>query len=97
MTNESIKHILTEKRIGFVEFDEVEDALLEMDELNNEDLDIVLIRNIELAFLKNGDGQIYPLKSSTWRWYGEDIFEGEYPLENLPEHVRSIAKELYYD
>lgn len=32
----------------------------------------------------------------SWRWNIPDIAEGVYPLEDLPEHVRDLAKALYY-
>lgn len=36
------------------------------------------------------------LGDSTWHWHAEAISKGEYPLEQLPEHVRELARELYY-
>jgi len=35
-------------------------------------------------------------KSHWWNHIAK-IVEGEYPLDKLPDHVRGIAKELYYD
>ncbi|MGJ4785655.1 hypothetical protein ACQV5J_16190 [Leptospira interrogans] len=36
------------------------------------------------------------LSESSWRFFLFEISEGKFPLENLPEHVREVAKELYY-
>jgi len=33
---------------------------------------------------------------ASWWWRAQDIARGEYPLERLPEHVRELARELYY-
>lgn len=73
---------------------EITTILLYLDDRKDEELDQLLVKNLSNIFV--GDGNIYPRTDSTWRWYGEEILEGEYPLENLPEHVRDIAKELYY-
>ena len=40
--------------------------------------------------------QIYPTSASSWWWHAQAIARGEYPLEKLPEHVRELARELYY-
>ncbi len=37
------------------------------------------------------------LSESSWRFFPLEVSTGEYPLENLPDHVREIAKELYYE
>lgn len=31
-----------------------------------------------------------------WQWHMDEILAGIYPLSDLPDHVRDIAKELYY-
>ncbi|MFA5518904.1 MAG: hypothetical protein WDA74_06590 [Spirochaetota bacterium] len=31
-----------------------------------------------------------------WAWNLNLIFEGKYPLEKLPDHIRKIAREMYY-
>lgn len=36
-------------------------------------------------------------KAPYWQYHMHTIVEGTFPLENLPEHVRDIAKELYYN
>lgn len=33
---------------------------------------------------------------SSWRWHAHEIIKGAYPLENLPAHVRDLAREMYY-
>jgi hypothetical protein len=44
--------------------------------------------NDEYCDIKEGDA---------WYWHIASIVKGEYPLDKLPEHVREVAKELYYD
>jgi len=36
------------------------------------------------------------LDKEPWPWHTEAISQGKFPLEKLPEHVRELAKELYY-
>jgi hypothetical protein len=31
-----------------------------------------------------------------WAYHSKEISEGAYPLELLPEHIRDLAKNLYY-
>ncbi|HOW82565.1 MAG TPA: hypothetical protein PK573_08400 [Spirochaetota bacterium] len=33
---------------------------------------------------------------SFWAWNPDKIAEGKFPLEKIPDHVRTLAKELYY-
>ena len=67
--------------------------LYDMDELNDKEIDVILIKNMR-GLRKNLCGGTY---DDSWRAQTYDISEGSYPLENLPEHVREIARELYYD
>ena len=76
--------------------DEISNALDIMDALKDDELDILLIRSLKETFIDKGDQQIFPRLDDTWRWYGEDILNSEYPLDKLPDHVRDLAKELYY-
>ncbi len=39
---------------------------------------------------------IHPTSASTWLYHARAISRGEYPLKKLPEHVRELARELYY-
>lgn len=36
-------------------------------------------------------------KNPEWFYHSKDILWGRYPLEKIPEHIRQLAKELYYD
>jgi|YNPMSStandDraft_1061717.scaffolds.fasta_scaffold17404_3 hypothetical protein len=36
-------------------------------------------------------------ESDPWYWHIAKIVKGEYPLELIPEHVRNIARQLYYE
>lgn len=52
-------------------------------------------------YIKNLDQFIYVISGYEdikphWVHQAKPIFEGKYPLEKLPEHVRELAKELYY-
>ncbi len=67
-------------------------CLRDMDELNDEELDIILIKNMAELARKLCVGTM----DQSWRAQSGDIAEGEYPLEKLPAHVREIARELYY-
>ncbi|MFA5518902.1 MAG: hypothetical protein WDA74_06580 [Spirochaetota bacterium] len=64
----------------------------DMDLLEDEDIDIVLIKNME--GLK--ESLCIGTFDQSWRAQTGDIAEGKYPLEKLPDHVREIARELYY-
>ncbi|EKR98420.1 hypothetical protein LEP1GSC125_1846 [Leptospira mayottensis 200901122] len=66
-----------------------------MDDLDGQypEFDQGLIRKAEnLSHLFGG----MDLTESSWRFYLNEISSGKFPLEKLPEHVREIAKELYY-
>jgi len=64
----------------------------DMDELNDEEIDIVLIKNMKALKERLCCGTL----DQSWRAQSFDIASGEYPLEKLPEHVRDIAKKLFY-
>ncbi len=40
---------------------------------------------------------LVPLSGDRWFQNLRAIARGEYPLDQLPEHVRDLAAELYYD
>ena len=44
----------------------------------------------------NGSINKETLKKYSWHFFVDEITEGGYPLELLPEHVRGILKERYY-
>ncbi|MCB1178780.1 MAG: hypothetical protein KDK36_14440 [Leptospiraceae bacterium] len=31
-----------------------------------------------------------------WPYHADSIFQGKYPLEKLPNHIRNLTKKLYY-
>ena len=44
----------------------------------------------------DGCAMVPQADSGWWVWL-KAIARGEYPLDKLPEHVRDLAAELYYD
>lgn len=38
-----------------------------------------------------------PFEDDSWRWHWSGVATGKYPLEKLPDHVRDLAKTLYYN
>jgi len=65
-----------------------------IDRLNDIELDRYLVENFgKLSEAGCGGG----FEEDSWRYQIDWIVEGEYPLEKLPDHVRDIARELYYD
>ncbi|MCE9501858.1 MAG: hypothetical protein K8R21_15360 [Leptospira sp.] len=38
----------------------------------------------------------FDYSNDAWPWHVDEISRGVYPLEKLPEHVRDLAKKLYY-
>lgn len=78
------------------EINEVEDAVeyltLQSPPLVEGDQDFV--RN--LAVFARYFGGYNMNGEDAWQWHMGEILAGAYPLESLPDHVRSIAKELYY-
>jgi hypothetical protein len=63
------------------------------DELNDEEIDIVLIRNMRGL----SEHSCFGTLDESWRWQTGVISRGKYPLKKLPLHVREIARELYYN
>ena len=68
-------------------------VVYDADELNDEEIDIVLIKNMKGL----SEHDCFGYLDDSWRAQTDDISAGEYPLEKLPEYVREIARELYYD
>ncbi|WP_061219118.1 hypothetical protein [Leptospira weilii] len=93
MTNERILKLLETVEDGGVEEQEMLISII--DEANGkfEECDVNLVRKFSsLIHLFGG----MDLTESSWRFFPLEIASGKYPLEKLPEHVREIAKELYY-
>ncbi len=70
-------------------------TLAGMDEKQDKEADIFLVKNAG-EFIKY-DLDAYPDETDSWRWYYYEIAAGAWPLEKLPDHVRDLAKKLYYD
>lgn len=72
-------------------------------ELNSEDMNEDPNEELDVYFMKHAGvfaAQGYkPLisKDRTWRDYYLKVVAGIYPLEQIPVHVRDLAKQLYYD
>lgn len=61
---------------------------------NPPELDQEFVRSMKyLTHLFGG----WELTDESWRYRIKEIVNGEYPLAKLPDHVRALAKELYYD
>ncbi|MDI7157196.1 hypothetical protein QMM53_11670 [Leptospira santarosai] len=93
MTHERVLKLIEVVEDGSVEEQEMLVQIL--DELNGkfEDCDANLVRKFSaLSHLFGG----MDLSESSWRYFPNEVSSGKFPLEKLPEHVREIAKELYY-
>lgn len=60
----------------------------------NEDLDVYFMEHAGI-FAAYKYGSLY-VWGNTWVDQFRDVVAGEYPLEQIPEHVRDLAKQLYY-
>ncbi|WP_036060449.1 hypothetical protein [Leptospira weilii] len=93
---------MTKERISSL-IDTVEDCSVEeqemiveiLEDLQGEipEVDQVLVRKFKVLDHLFGGSD---LSESSWRFFPLEVSTGKYPLENLPDHVREIAKELYY-
>lgn len=82
------------------EFD-IADALRARSRMGDRVTDIEAVneadeRLVKAARYTEGDPHI-PAFGELWFENIKAIARGEYPLEKLPEHVRDLARELYYD
>lgn len=81
------------------EMDEVEQisAVYLVTELEDPSVDETFVENAgneHLLSLLAG----YPIDTKEeWPWHAKAISEGKYPLNNLPEGVRELARTLYYE
>jgi hypothetical protein len=61
------------------------------------------IRENEIEFIKKAKSisviheNHYIPEVDHWAYHSKEIANGKYPLELLPEHVRSLAQDLYYN
>ncbi len=93
MEKKNIIRVIGELARGESDQSIFDNMLPDMDELNDKEIDIALIHNMKGLRVNQCDG----LVDSSWRGHVYDIADGEYPLEKLPEHVRELARELYYE
>lgn len=62
------------------------------------DIDREIIRRAEeLAVHIRDEGNYDKAMKEYWAWNPGPISRGEFPLENIPEYIRGLAQELYYD
>ncbi|GEM_PF-3226086 len=92
-----MSRILDNAKKGESEPEDFENEVYRLDEEPDKSSDIQLIA-IMPDLLKHYEDQsdLYTYELS-WRWHWTNITSGVYPLEKLPEHVRDIAKALYYN
>ncbi len=70
--------------------------LVEMNEDESKFLDAYFVQHLGTFARKNFEGLLTGGTPRTWRNEFARIARGEYPLEELPVHVRDLARELYY-
>ncbi|MCL2154053.1 MAG: hypothetical protein FWH53_00155 [Leptospirales bacterium] len=93
MEKNQIKDAITDIISGRDEASYYFELIHKMDELNDIELDQYLVEN----FGKLSEEGCASGLGDSWRSKIGWVVEGEYPLENLPDHVRDIAQRLYYD
>lgn len=64
------------------------------EEITSIDIEIIK-RAMEIAEVIHGFGD-EPDPEEHWAWNIDRIARGEFPLERVPEHIRDLAKDLYY-
>lgn len=89
----NIKRVIGELASGEYDSAYFPNLIYDMDQLNDEELDIILVRNA--AGLR--DHHCFGQTNQSWRKQIADGADGIFPLETLPAHVRDLARELYYD
>lgn len=70
--------------------------IAEMNRDESKFLDAYFVSRIGTFALKGFEGDLTGAGQRTWRNEFKRIARGEYPLDELPEHVRDQARELYY-
>jgi hypothetical protein len=74
----------------------LQNAICRLDsESPTKEADIVLVEIMPKLLKKRF--QEYIFEDCSWRWHWSDITQSKYPLEYLPDHVREIVRELYYN
>lgn len=93
MEKNQIKETITDIIEGREESAYYPGLIYDLNELNDIELDRLLVENFGKLYEAGcGSGL-----GDSWREKIGWIVEAEYPLEELPEHVRELAKKLYYD
>ncbi len=93
MEKKNIIRVIGELARGESDRSIFDNMLPDMDELNDKEIDVVLVKNMKSLEERLCCGTF----DDSWRGQVYDISHGNFPLEELPEHVRELAKELYYD
>lgn len=99
MTKDRVKLLIEdfgEAEIGRLEGEEFDLNQDEMIRDPNKDLDVYFMEHIGI-FASYKYGSLYKRRGNTWVDQFRDVAAGEYPLEQIPDHVRDLAKQLYYD
>lgn len=74
------------------------DARIRMGESAKVDGAIQEAERTMVRFARYAQGDpLVPYTGKEWYRHLREIAAGEYPLDQLPEHVRDLAAELYYD
>lgn len=80
--------------------DETVNMFLVIVRLNDIELDQLFIQRLPAVIRQLGNSEKVReecAKQAQWQYQMHTIVEGTFPLEKLPEHVRDIARELYYE
>jgi hypothetical protein len=74
------------------------DARIRMGEPAVVDDDVQEAERTMVKFARYAQGDpLVPYTGKEWYRHLREIAAGEYPLDQLPEHVRDLAEKLYYD
>ncbi len=76
--------------------EEFDANLVEMNADESKFLDAYFVEHLGVFARKGFEGIFTAGKPKTWRNHFKRIAAGNYPLDELPEHVRDRARELYY-
>ncbi len=93
MEKKNIIRVIGELARGESDRSIFDNMLPDMDELDDKEIDVVLVKNMKSLEERLCCGTF----DDSWRGQVYDISHGNFPLEKLPEHVRELAKDLYYD
>lgn len=79
-------------------FQETYTMMLALEEINDIECDQLYVQKAREVVHQLGKSvREYYKEEDGWHWQIHGIADGTFPLEKLPEHVRELAKELYYD